>query len=115
MNPADHTLPEAVFDPAVFTKALTSGSPAKHAKAALSRAAAYFEEQFYAGVEAGLLIRQRAAFMDSMLGILWDSQQWPSTDIALVAVGGYGRGELHPHSDIDILIITGHEADDESS
>ncbi|MBA6412755.1 [protein-PII] uridylyltransferase [Parahaliea sp. F7430] len=115
MNPADHTLPQAVFDPAVFTKALASGSPAKHAKAALNRAAAYFEEQFYAGVEAGPLIRLRAAFMDSMLGILWDSQQWPSTDIALVAVGGYGRGELHPHSDIDILIITGHEADDENS
>ncbi|WP_298399786.1 [protein-PII] uridylyltransferase [uncultured Azonexus sp.] len=50
------------------------------------------------------LLRQRCADVDEILCQLWAGFSFPAS-IALAAVGGYGRGELYPASDIDLLIL----------
>lgn len=63
-------------------------------------------ERFRDGVSAAELIRQRADFMDEILSLAFGQfLAGHTTELALAAVGGFGRQELHPHSDIDILII----------
>jgi [protein-PII] uridylyltransferase len=60
------------------------------------------------------LIRALARHVDALLVQLWAEAQMPP-GAALVAVGGYGRGELFPHSDVDVLVLlpgTATEADE---
>ncbi len=53
------------------------------------------------------IVQDRARLIDNIITLVWQSQAWPDErNISLVAVGGYGRGELLPHSDIDLLILT---------
>src|ERR1700736_584733 len=52
------------------------------------------------------LVHARAALIDVVLREAWRTQHLVDVESwALVAVGGYGRGELHPCSDIDIMLL----------
>ncbi len=52
------------------------------------------------------LVRDRAHLVDLVLLRAWHLHGTAHThELALIAVGGYGRGELHPCSDIDVSVL----------
>ncbi|MCC4831037.1 bifunctional uridylyltransferase/uridylyl-removing protein GlnD [Shewanella sp. 10N.7] len=63
-------------------------------------------EQFTANEPITDLVQQRCQFVDDLLKQSWLKFDLNNHHISLIAVGGYGRGELHPHSDIDLLLLT---------
>ena len=52
---------------------------------------------------------ERTAAADALCVSAWESVTGPDVGAALVAVGGYGRGELAPYSDLDLVLV--HDAD----
>ncbi len=86
--------------------------PTVSSKAELKAADLELKERFLAGETVSKLVHERALVVDSLLRGLWHEHVGDSrSDLALVAVGGYGRGELHPCSDVDILVLLDDDVD----
>ena len=86
-------LEEGQFSPITFRQVLDQGSE-------------LLKDRFAADEPIEDLVRDRARLVDVALRAAWVSHAGKFTgDLGLVAVGGYGRGELHPSSDIDIMVL----------
>ncbi len=98
-------LPTTLLDTDALATELATGRPIPLFKAALERAKQQLDDAFRTGASVRELVHQRARIIDQLLALAWRRQPWADDAISLIAVGGYGRGELLPHSDIDLLIL----------
>jgi len=112
----DQTLPSPAPSP---PWPLLAGLPAQLAADAnprawrelLRRAHEELKQRFLAEEPVEALVHARAALIDAVLREAWRLHCAPHATWALAAVGGYGRGELHPASDIDILLLVPQSPD----
>ena len=88
----DAVIAEDPGAPDIWRRALAAGRDAIHT-------------QFEQGASAKTALQSRTAIVDHIVRQLWDQTGDELQSCALVAVGGYGRGELHPASDIDITVL----------
>ncbi|NND00728.1 MAG: [protein-PII] uridylyltransferase [Gammaproteobacteria bacterium] len=98
-----------LLNPAAVKAALENGeAPIPLFKTAIKNALQQLAQQQLQGISSAELIEKYTWMIDQLVIIAWHqhSRDLPeSVAIELVAVGGYGRGELHPYSDVDLLIL----------
>jgi [protein-PII] uridylyltransferase len=85
--------------------------PGARLKKRLADSRALLRQQYLEKDSAPVLLREHRKLVDGLLTVVWQQVAMPDS-VALAAVGGYGRGQLFPYSDIDLLILLPHAADE---
>ncbi|MES9899557.1 MAG: [protein-PII] uridylyltransferase [Sedimenticola sp.] len=99
-------MPLQLFDSDTIPQALSKGGePLPLFQKSIKEANKQLKTLFDQGKDVNELVRARARHIDHILQQAWKLKIPANSDTALIAVGGYGRGELHPSSDIDLLIL----------
>lgn len=98
-----------LLNSAAFKAALVSGeAPIPLYKQTIKSALAHLAAHLKEGISSADLVEKYTWMIDQLITIAWQQHtaDLPADlPIELVAVGGYGRGELHPFSDVDLLIL----------
>ena len=84
-------------------------------RAILTDEEAAIRERHDAGAGGDEVVQRRTALIDRVLREAWSTVGADGGRPALIAVGGYGRGELNPRSDIDILLLCRGEKEREQA
>ncbi len=80
--------------------------PVSDFRAALAEGDRELAQRFHADEPVEALVRDRAALVDALVTRAWMLQVGAAAPaLSLVAVGGYGRGELLPCSDVDVMVL----------
>ena len=66
--------------------------------------------RFFASGDGRACVAERAALMDRVVADLFQEYIPEAENVCLVALGGYGRATLFPHSDIDLLFLCADES-----
>jgi [protein-PII] uridylyltransferase len=100
------------FDLTPLTDAPDTGANRLTAcKSCLKHGRDVIKERFNAGCNTHTLLLARCWLVDQVLASNWSCFMGADADrLALVAVGGYGRSELMPGSDIDLLLLLPDDA-----
>ncbi|MEJ1376453.1 MAG: [protein-PII] uridylyltransferase [Candidatus Sedimenticola sp. (ex Thyasira tokunagai)] len=99
-------MPLQLFDSDTIPQALSKGGkPLPLFQKSIKEANKQLKTLFDQGRDVNELVRARARHIDHILQQAWKLKIPSNSDTSLIAVGGYGRGELHPSSDIDLLIL----------
>ncbi len=92
--------------PELDTELAAADSPLPPFKRFLEDSQATLKDKFENGIGAPTLIAARSWLVDQVLMRTWDRFMGADAgSAAFVAVGGYGRGELMPGSDIDLMVL----------
>ena len=98
-----------LLNTATFRLALQNGeAPLPLFKSAIKDALGQLRLAQAEGVSSAELVKRYTWLIDQLVIFAWQNFaaiKPDALDMELVAVGGYGRGELHPHSDVDLLIL----------